>query len=107
MLGRRIPVRNTSGHDQCEWRSVSFFFGHRRGYFGTRDGSAKPALNDPQGRASSGHVLVATGERLGELRIASAILDESAQLRAAFAVSHAELFERSYVSGVRYLLRAE
>lgn len=62
-------------------------------------------------RASAGQLVLgvralANGERLGELRITSAILDESAQLRAAFEVSHAELFERPYVSAVRYLLRA-
>jgi hypothetical protein len=46
------------------------------------------------------------GERLGELRIASAVLDHGAALRAAFEVSHAELFEQPYVSAVRYLLHA-
>jgi hypothetical protein len=60
----------------------------------------------PAGELVLGVRALTNGGRLGELRIASAILDESARLRSAFEVSHAELFERPYVSAARYLLRA-
>lgn len=46
-------------------------FGHPRGYFGTRDGSAKLALNDPQGRPR----LVLSVSPQGEASIA--LLDEA------------------------------
>ena len=62
---------------------------------------------DPAAQLVFGVRALTSGERLGELRIAGAILDDSAQLRAAFQLSHAELFERPYVSAVRYLLGAE
>jgi len=61
---------------------------------------------EPAGDLGFGVRALANGERLGELRITGAILDDSARLRAAFELSHAELFERPYVSAVRYLLRA-
>ena len=46
-----------------------------------------------------------TGERLGELAIAARLLGETRQLLPEFAVSHPELFERPYVSALRYLYR--
>jgi hypothetical protein len=46
---------------------------------------------------------LAGGERLGELAITAALLGETQPLMAGFAASHPELFERPYVSVVRYL----
>jgi len=46
---------------------------------------------------------LADGERLGELAITAALLGDTQPLMAGFAASHPELFERPYISVVRYL----
>jgi hypothetical protein len=43
------------------------------------------------------------GEPLGELAIAATLLAETQQLLPRFGLSHRELFERPYVSALRYL----
>lgn len=48
---------------------------------------------------------LADGARLGDLAITAALLGETQHLLPRFAASHAELFDRHYVSVVRYLQR--
>ena len=59
---------------------------------------------DDAGRLGLGVRAMATGERLGELWVPGKILGETRQLLPALAARHPELFERPYVSALRYLV---
>jgi hypothetical protein len=62
--------------------------------------------SDSDGQLGFGVRALASGERLGELRIAGKILGETRERLPELEASHRELFERPYVSAVRYLLGA-